>query len=135
MGKWIYFSTVIGIYLNIKMSLAFLLVLFRATHLYQALKILQNGWLWCFWHSEYLPPPPPPPAYPLLRNLHLHALIRVAISNFLSILKILELEFCRKITEITTKLKLRQECVNHIFNPSAFFFFLLTGATWYYHSI
>ena len=36
---------------------------------------------------------------------------------------------------ITTKLKLWQECVNHIFNPSAFFFFLWTGATWYYHAI
>ena len=34
-----------------------------------------------------------------------------------------------------TKLKLQQDCVNHIFNPNAFFFFLLTGATWYYHAI
>ena len=34
-----------------------------------------------------------------------------------------------------TKSKSRQDCVNHKFNPSAFFFFLLTGATWYYHTI
>ena len=32
-------------------------------------------------------------------------------------------------------MKLQQDCVNHIFNPNAFFFFLLTGATWYYHAI
>ena len=34
-----------------------------------------------------------------------------------------------------TNLKSRQNSVNQIFNPCAFFFFLLTGATWYYHAI
>ena len=32
-------------------------------------------------------------------------------------------------------MKLRQNNVNQIFNPHAFFFFLLIGATWYYHAI
>ena len=32
-------------------------------------------------------------------------------------------------------LKLQQNSVSQIFNPYAFFFFLLTGATWYYHAI
>ena len=32
-------------------------------------------------------------------------------------------------------LKLQQNSVNQIFNPCAFFFFLSTGATWYYHAI
>ena len=34
-----------------------------------------------------------------------------------------------------TNLKSQQNSVNTIFNPCAFFFFLLTGATWYYHAI
>ena len=34
-----------------------------------------------------------------------------------------------------TNLKLRQNSVNQIFYPNAFSFFLLTGATWYYHAI
>ena len=32
-------------------------------------------------------------------------------------------------------MKLWQDSVNKIFNTNAFFFFLLTGATWYYHAI
>ena len=32
-------------------------------------------------------------------------------------------------------MKSRQNSVYQIFNPYAFFFFLLTGATWYYHAI
>ena len=32
-------------------------------------------------------------------------------------------------------LKSRQNSKNQIFNPCVFFFFLLTGATWYYHAI
>ena len=32
-------------------------------------------------------------------------------------------------------MKLRQNSVNQILNPHALFFFLLTGATWYYHAI
>ena len=32
-------------------------------------------------------------------------------------------------------MKSRQECVTQIFNPNAFFFFLLTGTPWYYHAI
>ena len=32
-------------------------------------------------------------------------------------------------------MKLRQNSVNNIFNPCAFFFFLLTGTAWYYHAI
>ena len=53
----------------------------------------------------------------------------------MSILKIWELGFGVKIAKIMTKSKSRQDCVNHIFNPSAFFLFLLAGATWYYHAI
>ena len=34
-----------------------------------------------------------------------------------------------------TNLKFRQNSVNQIFNPCAFFFFLLTGVTWYWHAI
>ena len=34
-----------------------------------------------------------------------------------------------------TNLKSQQNSVNQIFNPHAFLFFLLTGATWYYHAI
>ena len=34
-----------------------------------------------------------------------------------------------------TNLKLRQKNVNQIVNPHAFFFFLLTGATRYFHAI
>ena len=34
-----------------------------------------------------------------------------------------------------TNLKFQQNSVNKIFNPNALFFFLLTGATWYYHAI
>ena len=34
-----------------------------------------------------------------------------------------------------TNLKLWQNSVNQIFNPCAFFFFLLTGARRYYHAI
>ena len=34
-----------------------------------------------------------------------------------------------------TNLKSRQNRVNQILNPCAFFFFLLTGATWYYQVI
>ena len=30
---------------------------------------------------------------------------------------------------------LRQESVNQLFNPNAFFLFILTGAIWYYHAI
>ena len=33
------------------------------------------------------------------------------------------------------KFKSWQNSVNQIFNPHALFFFLLTGATWYYHAI
>ena len=33
-----------------------------------------------------------------------------------------------------TNLKSRQNNVNQIFNPNAFFFFFLTGAIWYYHA-
>ena len=36
---------------------------------------------------------------------------------------------------ITTILKLWQNSVNQTFNLNAFFFFLLTGAQWYYHTI
>ena len=36
---------------------------------------------------------------------------------------------------IPTNLKLQQNSVNQIFNHRAFFFFLLTGASWYYHAI
>ena len=32
-------------------------------------------------------------------------------------------------------MKSQEDCVNHIFNPNAFFFNLLTGATWYCHTI
>ena len=32
-------------------------------------------------------------------------------------------------------MKLRQNSVNQIYTLNAFFFFLLTGATWYYHTI
>ena len=32
-------------------------------------------------------------------------------------------------------MKLLQNSVNQIFNPHGLFFFLLTGATWYYHAI
>ena len=34
-----------------------------------------------------------------------------------------------------TNFKSQQNSVNQILNPHAFFFFLLTGATWYYHAI
>ena len=34
-----------------------------------------------------------------------------------------------------TNLKSRQNSVSQKFYPHAFFFFLLTGATWYYHAI
>ena len=34
-----------------------------------------------------------------------------------------------------TNLKLQQNSVNHILNIIAFFFFLLTCATWYYHAL
>ena len=30
---------------------------------------------------------------------------------------------------------MRQECITQIFNPNAFFLFLLTGTTWYYDAI
>ena len=33
------------------------------------------------------------------------------------------------------KFEIATNCVNQIFNLNAFFFFLLTGATWYYHTI
>ena len=33
------------------------------------------------------------------------------------------------------KFKLRQDSINQLFNPNAFFLFLLTGATQYYHAI
>ena len=32
-------------------------------------------------------------------------------------------------------MKSQQNRVNQIFNPCSFFFFLLTGATWYYNAI
>ena len=32
-------------------------------------------------------------------------------------------------------MKSRQNIVNQIFNPCAFFVFFLTGAIWYYHAI
>ena len=34
-----------------------------------------------------------------------------------------------------TTLKLQQNSVNQEFYPSAFFFFLFTNASWYYHAI
>ena len=34
-----------------------------------------------------------------------------------------------------TNFKSRENSNNQIINPSVFFFFLLTGATWYYHAI
>ena len=56
---------------------------------------------------------------------------RVVIGNYFFLdLENLELEFGIKIALVMTKSKSRQDCVNHKFNPSAFFFFLLTGATW-----
>ena len=33
------------------------------------------------------------------------------------------------------KFEIATKCVNQKFNLNAFFFFLLTGATWYYHTI
>ena len=33
------------------------------------------------------------------------------------------------------KFEIATNCVNHIFNLNASFFFLLTGASWYYHTI
>ena len=33
------------------------------------------------------------------------------------------------------KFEIATNCVNQIFNLNAFFFFLFTGATWYYHTI
>ena len=33
------------------------------------------------------------------------------------------------------KLEIAQDCVSQILNPYAFFFFLLAGATLYYHAI
>ena len=38
----------------------------------------------------------------------------------------------RKLRQI---LRTRQNSVNQVFNQCAFFFFLLTGSTWYYHAI
>ena len=43
--------------------------------------------------------------------------------------------FGRKNAWNTTNLKMRQKSVYKIFNQRAFFFFLLTGATWYYPAI
>ena len=41
----------------------------------------------------------------------------------------------KKTAWITTNLKLRESCISQRLNPHAFFFFLLTGATRYYHAI
>ena len=54
---------------------------------------------------------------------------------FLWTLKFWEYRFGGKNMYITTNSKLRQNSVNQIFYPNAFFFFLLTGAIWYYHAI
>ena len=43
--------------------------------------------------------------------------------------------FGKKNMWITTNLKSRQNSVNQIFNPNAFFFFFLTEAIWYDHAI
>ena len=50
-------------------------------------------------------------------------------------LKFLEYWFGGKSALTMTNLKMQQDSVNQIFNPNAFFFFFLTGATWYYHGI
>ena len=41
----------------------------------------------------------------------------------------------KKRVQITTNLKSRQNSINQMFTPCAFFFFLLKGATWHYHAI
>ena len=48
-------------------------------------------------------------------------------------LKFWKWAFCRKIHVNYDKFKIATNCVNQIFNLNAFF--LLTGATWYYHTI
>ena len=40
-----------------------------------------------------------------------------------------------KKTQNYHQFKIAKNSVNQIFNPHAFFFFLLTGSTWYYHAI
>ena len=54
---------------------------------------------------------------------------------FVWTLKFSEYRFGGKNAKITTNLKWPQKKVNQIFNPHAFFFFLSTGATWFYYDI
>ena len=49
--------------------------------------------------------------------------------------EILEMHIWRKKRVNYNKFEIATNCVNQIFNLKAFFFFLLTGATWYYHTI
>ena len=49
--------------------------------------------------------------------------------------KILGMHIWRKIRVNYDKFVIATNCVNQIFNLNAFFFFLFTGTTWYYHNI
>ena len=49
--------------------------------------------------------------------------------------KILEMYIWRKKRANSDKFEIATNCVNQIFNIHAVFFFLLTGATWYYYTI
>ena len=61
---------------------------------------------------------------------------RLGKNHFFVNSEILGLQIWRKKNPVNyDKLELWQNSVNQIFNPHAFLFFLLTGATWYYHAI
>ena len=47
----------------------------------------------------------------------------------------LRIKICRKKCVNYDKIEIAQDCVNLIFNPDAFLFFLLTGAIWCFHAI
>ena len=60
---------------------------------------------------------------------------RLGKKHFLWTLKFWKCTFDRKKRVNYDKFEIATNCVNQIFNLNAFFFFLLTGATWYYHTI